>query len=111
YNYQSAVQHRKLLKHGRQRCVEFFKVFKRKDFARNLAEYSRDSIFLIEKIRAKPGDVWDFVTEVHVAGFFERFDLVLRRDFVQYGFERVAFEWRKVHALQFAVDAEHRRIA
>ena len=84
HHHQSPVQHGKLLQHGRQRSIELFEIFKRQHLGGNLAEHSGDAVFLIEEICAEAGDVGDFIAEIDIAGFFEDFDLVLGRDFVQH---------------------------
>ena len=108
---EAAVQHAKLLEHRGQRRIELFKIFKGQDPARNLPEHGTDADFLIEKIYAEARDVRDFVTEVHVTGFFDLFDFVIRSDFVKQGLERVVFERGIIHPLKFAVDAQHGRVA
>ena len=66
---------------------------------------------MVKEIDAETRDVWDFVTEVHVARFFEGLDLIIRCNFVEHGLERVTLERRVIHALEFAVDPQHGRIA
>ena len=95
---------------GRGR-FEFVKILERKHPARNLPEHRGDAVFLVEEIDAETGDIRDFITEIHVAGFFKHLDFVIRGDFVEHRLESVAFQRRIIHALEFAVDAQHRRIA
>jgi hypothetical protein len=76
-----------------------------------LAEHGADANALIEKVDTKTRDIRDFITEVHVTGFLEMFDFVIRRDFVKHGLEGIIFERGIIHALQLAVDAQHGRIA
>ena len=99
------------LQHGGQRRVELLEILERKHLARNLAEHGGDAVLLVEEIGAEAGDVRDFVAEIHVAGFLEDLDLVLRRDFVEHRLELVVLERRMIHALQFAVDAQHGVVA
>ena len=96
---------------GGKRRVELFEILERKHLAGNLAEHRGDAVFLVEKIGAETGDVRDFVAEIDVAGFFETLDLIFRRDFVEHRLELVAFQRRIIHALQFAVDAQHGGVA
>ena len=88
---QAAVQHGEFFQHRRQRRVQLFKILKRQHAAGNLPEHGADAVFLVEKIHAEARDVRDFVAEVHVAGFLERFDFVIRRDFVEHRLERRRF--------------------
>ncbi len=67
--------------------------------------------FWLKKLARKRETLGNFVAEIDVAGFFEMFDLVLRRDLVEHRLERVVFQRRKFHALQFAVDAQNGRVA
>ena len=105
------MQHREFLQHRRQGRVEFFKIFERQHFRRNLAKDRGAAVLLVEEIRAEPGHVRDFVTKVHVPGFFIQFDFVVGRDFVEHRPEGVVVQWRIIDPVQFAVDAEHGRIA
>jgi len=108
HNYQPAMEHGEFFEDGRERGVKFFKVFKGKNFAGNLAEHGADAVFLVEEIGAETGNVRNFVAEIDIAGFFELFDLIFWRDFVEHLFELVVFERGMVHALEFAVDSKHR---
>src|SRR5438093_5477 len=101
------MKHRELLEHRRQRSIELFKVFEREHFAWDLAEYRSDAMLLIEEIGAKARNIRNLVAEIDVTGFFELLDLKLGSDLVEHFFEIVIFEWRMVHPLQLAIDAEH----
>ncbi len=105
---QAAVEHGKLLQYRGQRGVEFLKILEGKHLAWNLAEHGGDAVLLVEEIGAEAGDVRDFVTEIHVAGFLEHLDLVLGGDFVEHLFKLVVVERGMVHPAELAVDAEHR---
>src|SRR5436190_8325969 len=104
------MKHREFLQYRRQRSVEFFEILKRKHLARNLAEHRRDAVLLVEKIRAKPGNVWDLVTEVHIASFFESLYFILWGNFVEHLFKLVIVQRWVLHTVQFTVNAEHRII-
>ena len=67
--------------------------------------------FWLKKLARKREMLRNFVAEIHVAGFFEDLDLVLRRDFVEHRLEIVVFQRRMIHAMQFAVDAQHGVVA
>ena len=96
---------------GRQRRIEFFEVLEGKHAAGNLAEHGGDAVFLVEEVDAEARNVRNFVAEVHVAGFLELFDFVIRRDFVEHGLERIAFQRGIIHALKLAVDPQNGRVA
>ena len=76
-----------------------------------MPEDRSDTVFLIEEIGPKPGDIGNFVAEINVAGFLEDLDLVLGGDFIEHGFERIVLQRREIDPLQFAADAQDRRIA
>jgi hypothetical protein len=78
--------------------------------AGNLPEHGGDAALLLEKIGAETGDVGNLVAEIHVAGFFENLQFELGRDLVEHRLEGVILQRRKVHPLEFAIDAEHRRV-
>src|ERR1041385_1233023 len=105
------MQHSEFLQNRREWSVEFLKVLERKDLAGNLAENRCNTVLLVKKIGPETRDVWNFVAEIHVAGFFERFYFVLGRDLIEHFFEIVIAERRMVHTMEFAIDAQHGVIA
>ena len=76
-----------------------------------MAEHGGNAILLVEEIGAEAGDVRDLVAEINVAGFFEDLDLVLGRDLIEHLLEIVVIERRMVHAMQLAVNPQHRVVA
>ena len=105
------MQHGEFFQHRRERSIKFFEILERKHLAGNLAEDGRNTVFLVEKVRAKAGNVRNFVAEIDVARFFEGLDLLLRRDFVEHRLQGVVFQRWKIDALKLAVNAEHGRVA
>ncbi len=105
------MQHGKFLQYSRQRRIEFLEILKRKHFARDLAENSRDAVFLIKEIGAKPRDIGDFVTEINIASFLEYLNLVFGRNFIEHLFELVVIQGWVIHALELAIDAQHGVVA
>ena len=101
------MKHREFLQYRRQRRIEPFKIFKPQHPAGNLPEHGRDAVLLVEEIGAEPRDIRNLVAEIHITGFLEHFDLVLRRDLVQHSLEFIVLQRRMVHALQLAVNPEH----
>jgi len=61
--------------------------------------------------RAKSRQTGELVTEVHVASFLESFNFHLRCDLIDERLQIVVRERRHVHTHEFAVNAEHGRIA
>ena len=111
HHHQAAVQHGEFLQHRRQRRVQLLEVFEGQHLGGNLAEDGRDAVLLVEEVGAEARHLRNFVAEIHVPRFLEELDLVLRRDLVEHGLERVALQRRVVHPLQFAVDPQHGRVA
>src|SRR5207248_2800030 len=108
---QAAVEHCEFFQHRGQGSVEPFEIFKRKHATGDLTEHGGDAVFLVEKIDAKTGDVRDLVTEIDIARFFKHLDLIFRSDFVEHRLEIVAFQRGIIDTLQFAIDAQNRRVS
>ena len=100
HEHQALMKTRKSLDDWRQP-----KLLRSQDLRRDLTEHGGDAVFLIEKVCAVPGLAGDFIAEVDVAGLFKDFNFVLWCNFIQYCLERVTFQWRKINALKFTVDA------
>ena len=74
----------------------------------NLPEDGGDAVFLIEEVGAVSGFSRDFVAEVDVAGFFEYFHFVFRRDLVEHRLQLVVFQRREFDAFHFAANPQNR---
>ena len=99
-------QHRETLQNRRQA-----ELLQREHLAGNEAEYRGDAVFLIQKIRAIPGEAGIFVTEIDVAGFLKDLDFLLGRNLVNQRLQVVVLQRRGINAHQFAVDAQHGLVA
>ena len=99
------LQHRKFFEDWREPEVLHSQYLRR-----NQAKHGRDSVFLLEEIRAITRHAWNFVTEIDIGSFFEDLDLPFRGDLINHRLELVVFERGIIHADELAVDAEHGRI-
>ena len=105
------MQHGELFQHGGQGRVELLEILERKHLGRDLPEHGGDTVLLVEKIGAEAGHAGDLVAEVHVARLFKHFYLIFRCDLIEHRLQGVILQGRIVNALEFAVDAQDRRVA
>jgi hypothetical protein len=59
-------------------------LFGRHDLARNFPKHGRDAVFLHKEIGTITRQAGNFITKIHISGFFEDLDLFFGRDFVQH---------------------------
>ena len=111
HQHHALVQHREFLQHRWQRRVKFLEILERQHLARNRTEHCGHAVLLVEEVRTEAGHAGDLITEVHVARFFVNFDLILRSDLVEHRLQRVALQRRVIHAMELAVDTQHRGVA
>ena len=81
------------------------------NLGRNLPENGPHAIFLLEEVGAIAGKTWDLIGKVNIPGFLKFFDLVLRGNLIEHGFQGIIFKRRILYPLQFAANSQNRLLS